>query len=56
MTRLPLISFFAFPLSAMLFMYAILRSTAVTLVDGGVTWRGTLYPLKELRDVAVKLR
>ncbi len=29
--------------------YAFLRSTALTLARGGVKWRGTLYPLRELR-------
>jgi hypothetical protein len=26
-----------------------LRSMRITLRDGGVTWRGTFYPLSELR-------
>jgi glycosyltransferase involved in cell wall biosynthesis len=37
------------PLGAVLFSYMLLRSTVVTLWQGGVTWRGTFYPLKELR-------
>ena len=37
------------PLGAVLFCYMILRSVAVTLWQGGVTWRGTFYPLKELK-------
>ena len=37
------------PLGAILFCYMILRSVAVTLWHGGVTWRGTFYPLKELK-------
>jgi glycosyltransferase involved in cell wall biosynthesis len=43
--------FYAFthPLGAALFSYMLLRSTVVTLRDGGVTWRGTFYPLEELR-------
>jgi glycosyltransferase involved in cell wall biosynthesis len=43
--------FYAFthPLGAVLFSYMLLRSTVVTLRDGGVTWRGTFYPLEELR-------
>jgi len=32
-----------------LFCYMIARSVAVTLWQGGVTWRGTFYPLKELK-------
>jgi len=39
----------AHPLGALLFCYMILRSTAVTLWHGGITWRGTFYPLEELR-------
>jgi hypothetical protein len=27
----------------------ILRSAIVTLWRGGITWRGTFYPLKELK-------
>jgi len=37
------------PLGAVLFSYMLLRSTAVTLWRGGVEWRGTFYPLDELR-------
>ncbi len=37
------------PVSSVLFNYALLRSMFVTLRDGGVTWRGTKYPLDELR-------
>lgn len=38
-----------FPLAALLFTVTILRSITVVLRDGGVRWRGTLYPLRELR-------
>jgi glycosyltransferase involved in cell wall biosynthesis len=37
------------PIGAAIFCYMIVRSVAVTLWQGGVTWRGTFYPLKELR-------
>ena len=37
------------PLGAVLFSYMLVRSTMVTLWHGGVTWRGTFYPLEELR-------
>jgi glycosyltransferase involved in cell wall biosynthesis len=37
------------PLGAILFGYMLLRSTVVTLWHGGVTWRGTFYPLEELK-------
>ena len=38
-----------FPVGAALVAYTMLRSMLVTLRDGGVTWRGTFYPLAELR-------
>ena len=37
------------PLGALLFSYMLLRSTVVTLWKGGITWRGTFYPLDELK-------
>ncbi len=37
------------PIGAVLFCYMIVRSVAVTLWQGGVTWRGTFYPLEELK-------
>jgi glycosyltransferase involved in cell wall biosynthesis len=37
------------PLGSVLFCYMIMRSVGVTLWKGGVTWRGTFYPLKELK-------
>lgn len=40
---------FALPLAATLFAYMLLRSTLITLKQGGITWRGTFYPLDELR-------
>jgi glycosyltransferase involved in cell wall biosynthesis len=41
--------FFLHPLSTTLFIYTMLRSTFVTLWHGSVEWRGTRYPLDELR-------
>jgi glycosyltransferase involved in cell wall biosynthesis len=38
-----------FPISAALFVYSLLRSMFITLKLGGVIWRGTFYPLNELR-------
>jgi hypothetical protein len=38
------------PLSAMLFAWILLRSTAITLWRGGIEWRGTFYPLSRLRQ------
>lgn len=39
----------AHPLAALVFAYMLVRSTALTLWQGGIVWRGTFYPLKELR-------
>jgi cellulose synthase/poly-beta-1,6-N-acetylglucosamine synthase-like glycosyltransferase len=41
-----------FPVAAVLFLYALLRSTCLALWRGGVFWRGTFYPLRELRKQA----
>ncbi|WP_404403650.1 glycosyltransferase [Jeotgalibacillus malaysiensis] len=38
-----------FPVSAILFIIAVLRAALLTMVRGGVKWRGTIYPLKELK-------
>ena len=38
-----------FPISATLIVYSIVRSMITTLKNGGVTWRGTFYPLSDLR-------
>jgi glycosyltransferase involved in cell wall biosynthesis len=45
-----------FPLAALLFVYAMVQSTVLTLARGGVVWRGTFYPLGELREHAGPLR
>jgi glycosyltransferase involved in cell wall biosynthesis len=37
------------PVSTALFVYTMLRSMALTLGRGGVVWRGTFYPLEELK-------
>jgi len=37
------------PVSALLFVYIMLRSMTLTLTRKGVIWRGTFYPLEELR-------
>jgi hypothetical protein len=37
------------PFAALLLIYALLRSMVATLRQGGVVWRGTFYPLAELR-------
>lgn len=38
-----------FPAGAVMFLISLLRSTTATLRQGGVIWRGTFYPLTELR-------
>ena len=38
-----------FPIGALIFCWMVARSTIVTLWQGGITWRGTFYPLEELR-------
>ncbi len=40
------------PFGAALFLFALLRSMVTTLLQGGVVWRGTFYPLAELRKHA----
>ncbi len=40
---------FLAPFAAATFIYTLLRSMVVTLRQGGVLWRGTFYPLAELR-------
>ncbi|HEX3987046.1 MAG TPA: glycosyltransferase [Acidobacteriaceae bacterium] len=40
---------FTFPIALALVLYAMLRSMILTLRQGGVVWRGTFYPLKDLR-------
>ena len=44
---------FTHPIGAAAFCYMLLRSTVVTLRQGGVRWRDTFYPLEELRKGVV---
>ena len=44
-----------FPFSALVFVFTLLRSMLMTLKRGGVIWRGTFYPLTELRKNATPL-
>lgn len=37
------------PVASLVMVFALARSTVVTLARGGVEWRGTFYPLEELR-------
>jgi len=48
-SSIPAYYFFLHPVSTTLFAYTLLRSMFLTLWNDGVTWRGTKYPLEELR-------
>ena len=41
------------PIGASIFCWMLARSTIVTLWNGGIEWRGTFYPLEELRKGVV---
>ena len=43
------------PLAALLFIFTLLRSMTTTLHQGGVIWRGTFYPLRDLRKNSTPL-
>jgi glycosyltransferase involved in cell wall biosynthesis len=38
-----------YPLTSALFVYILLRTMLLNLFQGGIYWRGTFYPLKELK-------
>ncbi len=46
---IPAYYFVLHPIGTALFVYIMLRSMVLTLVRGGVVWRGTFYSLEELR-------
>jgi glycosyltransferase involved in cell wall biosynthesis len=48
-SSIPAYYFVLHPVSTVLFEYTLLRSMFLTLWTDGVTWRGTKYPLEELR-------
>jgi hypothetical protein len=52
-SSIPPYYFFLHPVSTVMFGYTLLRSMFLTLWNGGVTWRGTKYPLEELRKGVV---
>ena len=45
-----------FPVGGLLFIYSLLQSALATLRRGGVVWRGTFYPIAELRENRVRER
>jgi glycosyltransferase involved in cell wall biosynthesis len=48
-SAVPAYYFLLHPLSTSLFMYTLLRSMIHTMANDGIVWRGTKYPLAELR-------
>jgi hypothetical protein len=48
-SAIPPYYFFLHPVSTSLFMYTLMRSMLHTLWNDGIEWRGTKYPLDELR-------
>ena len=48
-SAIPPYCFFLHPIGASLFMYILLRSMCHALWNDGIVWRGTKYPLEELR-------
>jgi glycosyltransferase involved in cell wall biosynthesis len=45
----PAYYFVLHPVSTVLFVYTLMRSMTLTLWNDGIVWRGTKYPLEELR-------
>ncbi|HET6231447.1 MAG TPA: glycosyltransferase family 2 protein [Longimicrobiaceae bacterium] len=48
-TRVPPWYGVIFPAAVLLFLYVVWNSTLATLLGGGIEWRGTHYPLAELK-------
>ena len=46
---IPAYYFVLHPIGAAIFVYIMLRSMTLTLAHGGVVWRGTFYPIEDLR-------
>jgi glycosyltransferase involved in cell wall biosynthesis len=42
--------FLVFPITALLFIYSIIRASFLTFKRGGIVWRGTTYKLSKLRE------
>ena len=48
-SAVPFYYFVLHPVSTVLFLYTLVKSTVLTLWDDGIMWRGTKYDLEELR-------
>jgi hypothetical protein len=48
-SSVPMYYWLLHPVSTALFIYTLLRSMSLTLWNDGIEWRGTKYPLEELR-------
>jgi glycosyltransferase involved in cell wall biosynthesis len=48
-SRIPVYYFLLHPVGSALFIYALMRSMFYTLWNDGIIWRGTRYPLEDLR-------
>jgi glycosyltransferase involved in cell wall biosynthesis len=48
-SRVPAYYFLLHPVSSALFIYTLMRSMFLTLRNDGIVWRGTKYPLAELK-------
>lgn len=40
----------SYPIGAVIFAWMLARSTIITLWQGGIVWRGTFYPLEDLKQ------
>lgn len=50
MTVFSPVMFLVLPVTAILFIYSIIRASWLTYKRGGIMWRGTLYKLSELKE------
>ncbi len=50
MTVFSPVLFLVFPITALLFIFSIIRASFLTFKRGGIVWRGTTYKLRELRE------
>ncbi|WP_057765764.1 glycosyltransferase [Cytobacillus praedii] len=50
MTTFSPLLFLLFPITALVFIYSIIRASFLTFKRGGIIWRGTKYRLSELRE------